>query len=135
MYSNPLDYTSYGKPNPSVFKNAENVLMQVAPLSTTVESNEVHPFKTLYMIGDNPHVDINGARQVFSPANKFLANFPTLQMLLDNSTWFMVAGGTSLVLDLDEDGGFQREGKSSIISRGFGTSSLKFNFMLYNALK
>ncbi|XP_041992132.1 uncharacterized protein YKR070W-like [Salvia splendens] len=67
MYPNPLDYTSYGKPNPSVFKNAENVLMQVAPLSTTVESNEVHPLKTLYMIGDNPHVDINGARQAGHP--------------------------------------------------------------------
>lgn len=66
MYTNPLDYTSYGKPNPSVFKNAKNTLMQVARSSTALESKEVHPFKTLYMVGDNPHVDIKGARQVRS---------------------------------------------------------------------
>lgn len=68
IYPNPLYYTSYGKPNPLVFKNAENVLMQVAPSSTTtLENNGPHPFKTLYMIGDNPHVDINGARQAGQP--------------------------------------------------------------------
>lgn len=66
MYTNPLDYTSYGKPNPSVFKNAENTLMQVASSSTTLEGKELYPFKTLYMIGDNPHIDIKGARQVRS---------------------------------------------------------------------
>ncbi|KAL8496778.1 hypothetical protein ACS0TY_020453 [Phlomoides rotata] len=54
-----LEYTSYGKPNPSVFKNAENILMEVMPSS--------YPFKTLYMIGDNPSVDIKGAQQAGRP--------------------------------------------------------------------
>lgn len=36
----------------------------------------------------------------------------------------MTAGGTTVVFDLDEDGGFQREGKSSIISCRFGTFTL-----------
>lgn len=64
-----LEYTSYGKPNPSVFRNAENVLMEVAPSSSTMK----HPisaqqsFKTLYMIGDNPAVDIKGAKQAGHP--------------------------------------------------------------------
>ncbi|KAH6811006.1 hydrolase family protein / HAD-superfamily protein [Perilla frutescens var. frutescens] len=59
VYPHPLDYTFYGKPNPSVFKNAENVLMEVAASSNGL--------KTLYMIGDNPHVDIKGARQAGHP--------------------------------------------------------------------
>lgn len=61
-----LEYTSYGKPSPSVFRNAENVLMEVARSSSTMKNpiSAHNPFKTLYMIGDNPAVDINGARQV-----------------------------------------------------------------------
>ncbi|KAL0390159.1 UNVERIFIED_CONTAM: putative CDP-alcohol phosphatidyltransferase class-I family protein C22A12.08c [Sesamum calycinum] len=66
IYPNALEYTSYGKPNPSVFKNAENVLMQL-PSTMNHRLNEQYPFKTLYMIGDNPSVDINGARQAGQP--------------------------------------------------------------------
>lgn len=64
-----MEYTSFGKPNAFVFKNAETILKQIAS-SLDHEVHVVnHPddrshFKTLYMIGDNPSVDIKGARQV-----------------------------------------------------------------------
>ncbi|XP_060174479.1 mitochondrial hydrolase YKR070W isoform X2 [Lycium barbarum] len=64
-----LKYTSYGKPNPFVFNNAETVLMQVLQSchnNHQVDGRKQH-FKTLYMIGDNPSVDIKGARQAGIP--------------------------------------------------------------------
>lgn len=69
IHPKAMEYTSYGKPNPLVFKNAENVLMKV--LSSSYCNNPANdvvrqPFKTLYMVGDNPSVDIKGARQVYS---------------------------------------------------------------------
>ncbi|KAJ7980932.1 hydrolase family protein / HAD-superfamily protein [Quillaja saponaria] len=70
IHPNALEYTSFGKPNPSVFKNAEIVLEQLA-LSLCQNPDSVngnaHNFKTLYMIGDNPSVDIKGARQAGQP--------------------------------------------------------------------
>ncbi|XP_075100580.1 mitochondrial hydrolase YKR070W-like [Nicotiana tabacum] len=64
-----LKYTSYGKPSPFVFKNAETVLTHV--LQSSQDNNQVDGreqlFKTLYMIGDNPAVDIKGARQAGNP--------------------------------------------------------------------
>ncbi|KAA8543975.1 hypothetical protein F0562_021848 [Nyssa sinensis] len=73
IHPNALEYTSFGKPNPSVFKNAETVLMQHAP--SPYHNLQVvnhahggdHIFKTLYMIGDNPSVDIKGAQQAGHP--------------------------------------------------------------------
>ncbi|CAI9778807.1 unnamed protein product [Fraxinus pennsylvanica] len=67
IYPNVLKYTSYGKPNPSAFRTAENVLMQVVPQVSHPENGKQHTFKTLYMIGDNPSVDIRGARETGSP--------------------------------------------------------------------
>ncbi|KAJ3699473.1 hypothetical protein LUZ61_003178 [Rhynchospora tenuis] len=67
----PLKYTSYGKPNPFVFKNAEAVLGKI--VSTMHQNKEMtnkgqaHSFSTLYMVGDNPKVDINGARKAGRP--------------------------------------------------------------------
>lgn len=58
-----LEYTSYGKPNPFVFHNAESVLRELT-LRNAPSDAKTHQFKTLYMIGDNPTVDINGARKV-----------------------------------------------------------------------
>lgn len=72
IHFNALEYTSFGKPNAFVFKNAETVLKQLAS-SLDHEVHVVnHPddgshFKTLYMIGDNPSVDIKGARQAGHP--------------------------------------------------------------------
>ncbi|XP_023876252.2 mitochondrial hydrolase YKR070W [Quercus suber] len=72
IHFNALEYTSFGKPNAFVFKNAETVLKQLAS-SLNHEVHVVnHPddgshFKTLYMIGDNPSVDIKGARQAGHP--------------------------------------------------------------------
>ncbi|XP_050291955.1 uncharacterized protein YKR070W isoform X2 [Quercus robur] len=72
IHLNALEYTSLGKPNAFVFKNAETVLKQLAS-SLDHEVHVVnHPddgshFKTLYMIGDNPSVDIKGARQAGHP--------------------------------------------------------------------
>ncbi|CAG7870012.1 unnamed protein product [Brassica rapa] len=64
IHDNPLEYTSFGKPNPFVFKNAEDVLKEIP----TSHSNQgSHHFKTLYMVGDNPKIDIRGARQAGSP--------------------------------------------------------------------
>ncbi|KAK9280684.1 hypothetical protein L1049_014382 [Liquidambar formosana] len=68
-----LEYTSFGKPNPFVFKNAETVLKQLVPLSdhnlqvANHSDASSHQFKTLYMIGDNPSVDIKGAQQAGHP--------------------------------------------------------------------
>lgn len=68
VHTHPLEYTTYGKPNPSMFKNAEILLHQLVQSlhqDTHVASHAgTHHFKTLYMIGDNPSVDIKGARQV-----------------------------------------------------------------------
>lgn len=65
IHHNPLNFVSYGKPNPFVFKNAEVILRQVE--ASCYHDNESHPFKTLYMIGDNPLVDIKGAKQAGHP--------------------------------------------------------------------
>ncbi|KAG7627460.1 putative HAD-superfamily hydrolase, subfamily IIA, HAD superfamily [Arabidopsis thaliana] len=66
IHEKPLEYTSFGKPNPFVFKNAEDVLKEIA--TSPYSSNQgSHHFKTLYMIGDNPKIDIRGARQAGTP--------------------------------------------------------------------
>ncbi|RAL47599.1 hypothetical protein DM860_011337 [Cuscuta australis] len=67
IHPKPLEYTSYGKPNSSVFEHAEATLMQLKSPHHQEISHEMHPFKTLYMVGDNPSVDIKGARQVGNP--------------------------------------------------------------------
>ncbi|KAK1321194.1 hypothetical protein QJS10_CPA03g01320 [Acorus calamus] len=73
VHGNPLKYTSFGKPNPSVFKNAEAIMNQ---LQSSISCNsrimnggitKQYPLKTIYMIGDNPSVDINGARKAGHP--------------------------------------------------------------------
>ncbi|KAL0926242.1 hypothetical protein M5K25_002456 [Dendrobium thyrsiflorum] len=69
--STPLQYTSFGKPNPFVFKIAESVLMQVASTryggQCTVDDTKENKFSTIYMIGDNPMVDIKGATKAGRP--------------------------------------------------------------------
>ena len=68
IHPQALEYTSFGKPHPSVFKNAELVLKQLTPSLDGlhhVNHENAQCFKTLYMIGDNPAVDIRGARQVW----------------------------------------------------------------------
>ena len=64
----PLKYTSYGKPNPFVFKNAasilEKLLMSMYPNSQSSKEVKDCLFSTIYMVGDNPKVDINGALKV-----------------------------------------------------------------------
>nr|GME13277.1 uncharacterized protein YKR070W-like [Ipomoea batatas] len=68
IHPKALEYTSYGKPNPFVFKNAERTLMELSPhCQNSQASGGMHSFKTLYMVGDNPSIDINGARQAGSP--------------------------------------------------------------------
>lgn len=64
IHHKPLEYTSFGKPNPEVFKNAESILKQLLNEDHKDIINNSHHFETLYMIGDNPSVDVNGARQV-----------------------------------------------------------------------
>ncbi|GMN24490.1 hypothetical protein TIFTF001_000591 [Ficus carica] len=68
-----LKYTTYGKPNPSVFKNAETLLEQLvssmhrnAHVADHINTG-THHLKRLYMIGDNPSVDICGARKAGHP--------------------------------------------------------------------
>ncbi|KAJ4972285.1 hypothetical protein NE237_005384 [Protea cynaroides] len=72
IHHSTLEYTSFGKPNPSVFKNAEEILrLQLSSYCNYQIVNNgntgSHPFKTLYMIGDNPSVDIKGAKQAGHP--------------------------------------------------------------------
>ncbi|XP_040950674.1 uncharacterized protein YKR070W isoform X2 [Gossypium hirsutum] len=67
-----LECVTYGKPNPFVFKNAEVILSQLQSSSRQDHSknNRVpgsHPFEMLYMIGDNPSVDVKGAQQAGHP--------------------------------------------------------------------
>uniref|UniRef100_A0A1J3DLE3 CDP-alcohol phosphatidyltransferase class-I family protein C22A12.08c n=2 Tax=Noccaea caerulescens TaxID=107243 RepID=A0A1J3DLE3_NOCCA len=64
IHDNPLEYTSFGKPNPFVFKNAEDVLKEITHSHSNSGS---HDFRTLYMVGDNPKIDIRGARQAGNP--------------------------------------------------------------------
>ncbi|KAK9284073.1 hypothetical protein L1049_012333 [Liquidambar formosana] len=68
IHHNALEFISYGKPNPFVFNNAEAILRQLQPSSYQYNGHtRSHPFKTLYMIGDNPLVDIKGAKQAGHP--------------------------------------------------------------------
>ncbi|ERN06160.1 uncharacterized protein YKR070W isoform X2 [Amborella trichopoda] len=67
----PLKYTSYGKPNPTVFENARSILESL-PLDCDPHTANGHgasrqPLDTLYMVGDNPVVDIKGACQAGRP--------------------------------------------------------------------
>ncbi|XP_057989456.1 uncharacterized protein YKR070W isoform X3 [Hevea brasiliensis] len=66
IHHNALENVSFGKPNPFVFKNAEAILSQLQ-LCSHIESNFKEcggpgspPLKTLYVIGDNPSVDVKG---------------------------------------------------------------------------
>ncbi|XP_019447918.1 PREDICTED: uncharacterized protein YKR070W isoform X2 [Lupinus angustifolius] len=67
IHHHPLKHTSFGKPHPSVFRNAETVLQQLVPQIHDDTYNHAQNLKTLYMIGDNPVVDIRGARQTGHP--------------------------------------------------------------------
>lgn len=71
IHCNALEYVSFGKPNPFVFKNAEAILRQLQSScnDNAIDNGDVgsNPFKTIYMIGDNPFVDIKGARQAGHP--------------------------------------------------------------------
>ncbi|KAJ6717760.1 HYDROLASE FAMILY PROTEIN / HAD-SUPERFAMILY PROTEIN [Salix purpurea] len=72
IHYNPLEYVSFGKPNPFVFKNAEAMLKQLQPSYHSDCFKEPgdsgsQSFKTLYMIGDNPSVDVKGAQQAGHP--------------------------------------------------------------------
>ncbi|KAJ6432781.1 hypothetical protein OIU84_019921 [Salix udensis] len=72
IHYNPLEYVSFGKPNPFVFKNAEAMLKQLQPSYHSDYFKEPgdsgsQSFKTLYMIDDNPSVDVKGAQQAGHP--------------------------------------------------------------------
>ena len=69
IHHEALKYVSFGKPNPFVFKNAEKVLSRLQYSYHNInfknyEDRQSHPLKTLYMIGDNPLVDVKGSRLV-----------------------------------------------------------------------
>lgn len=72
----PLKYTSYGKPNPFVFKKAANILeklaMDIYPNSQPTTDVKDHQFSTIYMIGDNPKVDIYGVSKAGPPWSSVL---------------------------------------------------------------
>ncbi|KMZ71209.1 Phosphatidyl synthase [Zostera marina] len=73
MKNNNLKYTCFGKPNPFVFKTAEGILKHLMSnisyhnQMSGEQKNITHSFNTLYMIGDNPSVDIQGARKAGHP--------------------------------------------------------------------
>ncbi|XP_011027034.1 PREDICTED: uncharacterized protein YKR070W-like isoform X2 [Populus euphratica] len=72
IHYNPLEYVCFGKPDPFVFKNAEAMLKQLQPSYHSDNFKEpgdfgLQSFKTLYMIGDNPSVDVKGAQQAGHP--------------------------------------------------------------------
>ncbi|CAO2816486.1 unnamed protein product [Amaranthus hypochondriacus] len=66
----PLKYTIYGKPQPFVFENAEAILRQLdcrMDIDVRTNDNQSNYFRALYMVGDNPSVDIKGAREAGHP--------------------------------------------------------------------
>ncbi|XXG74800.1 hypothetical protein AAC387_Pa07g3425 [Persea americana] len=65
IHHGSLKYTSFGKPNPAAFMNAEAILKQIQ--SICYPDTEINQLKAIYMIGDNPAVDIKGARQAGHP--------------------------------------------------------------------
>lgn len=72
IHHHPLEYVSFGKPNPFVFDNAEMTLRQLSLSHCDVRgmddvSPQSYSFSTLYMVGDNPSVDIKGAQQAGHP--------------------------------------------------------------------
>ncbi|XP_062215974.1 mitochondrial hydrolase YKR070W [Phragmites australis] len=99
---NPLKYTSYGKPNPFVFKNAANILeklvMSMYPNSQTSKEVKDSQFSTIYMIGDNPKVDINGALKAGHPWSSVLTRTGVFRGK-DNDPQFLA----DLVVDTVED--------------------------------
>ncbi|XP_010043654.2 uncharacterized protein YKR070W-like isoform X1 [Eucalyptus grandis] len=100
----PLAYTSYGKPNPFVYGNAETMLRNLMPslLSNLDVENTTNSgilrFKTLYMIGDNPKIDIRGARQAGDPWFSILTRTGVFKGK-DNHSEFLA----DLVVDTVED--------------------------------
>lgn len=127
-----MQYTSYGKPNPSVFKNAENVLMQVVRSTIGHHNMEQNPFKTLYMIGDNPSVDIRGAKEVCLKVelNLIIFNYWRYSIYLRSQ----FTGGASLVFYLDEDWSFQGD-EAYLISSRYGKLVLMNCFCLLKTKK
>ncbi|KAM5556143.1 mitochondrial hydrolase YKR070W [Rosa sericea] len=72
IHHSTLEYVSFGKPNPFVFKNTEALLAEFQPSQfddhiSKSGCSQSHDFKTLYMIGDNPLVDVKGAQQAGHP--------------------------------------------------------------------
>ncbi|KAK9741485.1 hypothetical protein RND81_03G109500 [Saponaria officinalis] len=72
IHHTPLVYTTYGKPESIVFENAEATLKELHSSCTMgddmyANENDSPYFRALYMIGDNPSVDIKGARQAGHP--------------------------------------------------------------------
>ncbi|XP_074295140.1 mitochondrial hydrolase YKR070W-like isoform X2 [Silene latifolia] len=68
IHPHPLQYSALGKPNPLAFKNAEMALRELCTHEFSGQHlSGYNPFKTLYMIGDNPSVDIKGAHQAGHP--------------------------------------------------------------------
>ncbi|XP_074286733.1 mitochondrial hydrolase YKR070W-like isoform X1 [Silene latifolia] len=72
IHHTPLEYTIYGKPEPIVFKNADANLRELhsscAIGHDLYTSENASPyFRAIYMIGDNPSVDVKGARQAGQP--------------------------------------------------------------------
>ncbi|XP_021739685.1 uncharacterized protein YKR070W-like isoform X2 [Chenopodium quinoa] len=74
VHHTPLECVIYGKPEPIAFKNAEATLNQIhcdmnhESLDSHLNRNQSkNYFSALYMVGDNPSVDIKGARQAGDP--------------------------------------------------------------------
>ncbi|XP_070031628.1 mitochondrial hydrolase YKR070W-like isoform X2 [Nicotiana tomentosiformis] len=71
IHLKPLEYTSFGKPNPFVFQSAGAILrnLQLSRQSNDLSGDKdaIRAFRTLYMIDDNPFVDVKGAQQAGHP--------------------------------------------------------------------
>lgn len=104
IHPHALQYTCFGKPNPLVFRNAEAVLKLVSSIdqNKTAANNESRHFKTLYMIGDNPAVDINGANQVWwselAKKTPLFVSFPVFcclftRLVIIYWTWYFCNSG------------------------------------------
>lgn len=83
-----------------MFRNAETILEQLLQTSCTANAktrNETPSFKTLYMIGDNPPVDIKGAQLVLLPLSP--SPSPSLTLFLAPQAgypWFSILTRTGV---------------------------------------
>ncbi|XP_075084993.1 mitochondrial hydrolase YKR070W-like [Nicotiana tabacum] len=101
LFLRPSEYTSFGKPNPFVFQSAGAILrnLQLSRQSNDLSGDKdaIHAFRTLYMIGDNPFVDVKGAQQIASDHHYLeVIVYMIVTTILGRASWFSILTRTGV---------------------------------------